>query len=236
MNNRFKIIAIILLLTALGQASIDLYLPSLPAIMHGLNTTSKLSQTSLTVFLLGLAVSPLIYGPVSDYLGRRKLLLVALACYIFLTILCAIAPSIYALIVLRLMQGLAAGAAVLARAIMRDCFEGSTLAKVASYQAIAWSTVPLLAPMIGGYIQHYLDWRMNFVFLVIFAALIWVFIYFALPETLEDKNRSKFQLRQMGRNYFKILTNKVFLGNVLCQALLYSTVITLVQIGPFLLQ
>ena len=119
------------------------------------------------IYLSGFSFSQLFFGPLSDHFGRRPILLCGLSGFVIGSFLCAIASSVEILLLFRLFQGLSIGAAsVSARVIMRDCFSGYQLMKVASYTGIAYSLIPLTAPLIGGYIQKYTHWRMIFVSLI----------------------------------------------------------------------
>src|SRR6185437_8133200 len=161
-------ILFILSLVVICQTAIDLYLPSLPIMVSDLKSNPVMMQFSIPVFLIGCAVSQMIYGPCSDYVGRKPILMVGITIFICGTFICIFSHSIFILLLGRLTQGIGISAAsTLSRALSRDIFHGVKLAKTFSYIAIAWSLVPMLAPILGSYIQYYSNWRFNFIFLAI---------------------------------------------------------------------
>jgi DHA1 family bicyclomycin/chloramphenicol resistance-like MFS transporter len=122
--------AVLALLTALGPLSTDMYLPSLPAIATGLQATTGQAQLTLSAFLIGFAVGQLFYGPISDRVGRKPVLLFGLGLFSLASLICAFAPNIEVLIFARFVQALgASGPIVLGRAIVRDFYEGPRAGK-----------------------------------------------------------------------------------------------------------
>ncbi len=152
---RFGLAVLLGLLAAFGPLTIDMYLPSFPAIATDLATTPSLVQLSLTACLLGLAAGQLIMGPLSDVKGRRAPLLIALVFYVIASLLCAFAPNIGMLIAGRFMQGLTAAAGiVISRAVVRDLFSGSELTKFFALLMLVNGLAPILAPVVGGVFSH----------------------------------------------------------------------------------
>src|SRR2546423_1918652 len=159
-----KLVFILGALCAFGPISLDLYLPSLPLLSRNLDASASLAQVTLSACLLGLALGQVIAGPVSDALGRRRPLLVGLAVYALTSFLCVIAPSIFVLIVLRFMQGLAgATGIVIARSMARDMYSGTVAARFFSTLTVVSGLAPILAPLFGGMLLHFTNWRGVFV-------------------------------------------------------------------------
>ena len=124
------LIVILGLLTAFGPFSIDMYLPALPEISRDFDTTTSNTQLTLTLFMVGLAVGQVFVGPLSDFIGRKRPLMVALIVYTVASILCVFAPNIYVMMALRFVQGFTGGAgAVISRAISSDLYKGKALTK-----------------------------------------------------------------------------------------------------------
>lgn len=228
---------LVLLLVALGQFAIDIYLPSLPSMVHVFQTNKSLVQLSLTIFLIAFAFSQLIYGPLSERFGRKKVLCAGLIVFIIGAIWSAVSFSIGALLISRAVQGIGIGAAnVLCRAILKDLYSGKELAKKVSYLGLVWVTSPIIAPVIGGYLEEYFGWRMNFVFLVIFVAAVLVWAFFKLPETKDPTQLHSIHPKTIAHHFWILLTNRVYMGYILTDCMLYGMFSAFYVAGPFLLQ
>lgn len=172
-------------LSAFGPLSMDMYLPGLPALTRDLGASASTGQLTLTGCMLGLAAGQLFTGPLSDSLGRRRPLVAGLVGYIAASLACALAPSIWALIGLRFVQGAVGGAGVvIARAIVRDLFAGDVAARVFALLMAVMGVAPVFAPLVGGQVLAFTTWRGIFVLLagigvpLLLVTLLW------LPETL----------------------------------------------------
>jgi len=238
MANKKKLITFfVLFLCILTQSPIDIYLPSLPHIVTGLHTTVAMGKLTLTFYLVSYAIFQLIYGPLSDHFGRRPVLLFGIFFGTIGTIICTVAPNIHLLIFGRLIQGFGiCSVGALARAILRDSFEGQEMAEIASYMAIAWALVPIIAPLIGGYIQDYLGWRAVFGFLVVFVSISWFLVFFLLPETLKPENHIPLEFGAVLKNYLYLLRSRIFIGHILVLTALFNIFISYNVIAPFLFQ
>jgi len=227
-----------LLLVTLGQFAIDIYLPSLPSMVADLGATKSAVQQTLTFFLISFALSQLIYGPLSDRYGRRIILLLGLLIFIIGAVGACLARSIEFLILMRLVQGLGIGAAnVLCRAILRDLYHGGPeLAKKVTFLGILWVISPVIAPVLGGYIEEFWGWRANFVFLAIFVFLVWVWAFFFLPETKDQSQRQSIHPTVIGKNYLHLFSSRPFIGYVFADLFIYGVLSSFYVVGPFLLQ
>src|SRR5699024_12051865 len=151
---------------------LNTYMHSLPDIDAYLGSSSAASQHSVTAFFVGIAAGQLVAGPLSDRYGRRPVLLIGFGLFFITCIACALAPNIETLIYARLLQGLSAAVSPAAgRAMVRDIWEGNEAARAMSYITMAMVVAPLLAPMNGGVIITYWEWRTIFWFLLAFAAI-----------------------------------------------------------------
>lgn len=233
--NRSLLLLLMLAMVILGQISVDIYLPSFPAIVDNLMTTAGAVKLTLTAYLIGVAVSQLFYGPLSDSYGRRRLVMLGLLIYVVGTFLCWQAKSIHLLLAARILQGVGAGSCiVIARAMARDLYQGSDLARVSSYLSMVWALVPILAPVLGGYIQDSLGWRANFSLLFFSLCVFFVIILLRLTET----NITPISLAA-GRvidNYRKLLTDRHFMGYAFCPTLMFGTSVAFNVATPFLIQ
>jgi len=216
-------IFVILALVVMGQAAIDIYLASMPAMMAEFNVSEDIIQLTISTFLLGFGFSQLVYGPVSDFYGRRAVLFFGLPLFVASTIACVFTHSSGWLLFFRFCEGVGiAAASVSARSIMRDYFRAKELPQISSYMAMAWALVPILAPLIGGYIQHYMGWRTNFVFLATAASLLSLYLYLYLPETNQHARVGRFSFKSPFFAYKTLLGNKVFTSNMVVLAMLFS--------------
>lgn len=177
-------------LTAFAPMSIDMYLPAFPAIGRDLGAGGAEVQLSLVVFFAGLALGQLVWGPVSDRLGRRGPLLAGIALYVAASIGCAQAGSIGALVAWRALQGWSGCAGiVLARSMVRDAFAPDQIARVFSRLTLVLGAAPVLAPLAGGWLAGHVGWRAVFGVLTVFG-LACLAGAAALPETLPAGARS----------------------------------------------
>ncbi len=230
------ITAIVTALVAFGAISTDLYLPSLPAIAVQFQAGAGSVQLTLSVFLVGFAVSQLVYGPLSDRFGRRPVLLAGLALYVAASLACALAGSLALLIVARFCQALGACAGVvLGRAIVRDLHEPAQAAKVLSYIASAMALAPALGPILGGYVEAWLGWRANFLLLVGFGALTWLACLSLLPETNSRRNPEATRIGRSLAIYRELAAHPLYRGYVLICAFGYAGIFAFISGSSFLL-
>ncbi|MBO0716243.1 MAG: MFS transporter [Rhizobiales bacterium] len=196
-------------LSTLGPLSLDTYLPSLPDIGRSLYASTLQVQLTISSYLFGSGVGAIFYGPVSDRLGRRPVLLWALVFYAIITTGCAVAPSIWALITLRFVQGVAvAGAMALARAMVRDTSSGVRAGRQLSLIASITGFAPVIAPVIGGALQIWFGWRASFVLLLLIGGVIGVIAALRVPETLRHLDKSPFSLAAMAVAYRSVALHR----------------------------
>lgn len=185
-------LAFTLLLGALGTLpplSVDMNLPALPLVQLALGTTPGGAALTVSLFLVGFASAQLVLGPLSDRFGRRPVLLGGLLIYTCGGAVCAFAPSISALLVARLLQGVgAAGGTVMAFAVTRDLFSGADLRKRLSYITMVFSVAPLIAPSLGAIMLHLSGWRSIFAVLTGAGVLLVAAAGFGLHETHPPSN------------------------------------------------
>ena len=163
MNNRMKCFLIVFLgmLAAMAPLSTDMYLPALPEFSEDFHISASLAQLTLTMTLIGMAVGQILGGPVSDYLGRRKPLLLGMVVFTAASVLCFITSSIHMFLGLRLIQGIAgAFGIVISRAIARDVARGPELLQFYSILMMVNGLAPIAAPVIGGQILRFTSWHL----------------------------------------------------------------------------
>ncbi|MDR9466619.1 Bcr/CflA family multidrug efflux MFS transporter [Marinospirillum sp.] len=233
-KNPHRLIVLLAALVAFGPLSIDMYLPSLPLIAADLGAAQADIQLTISSFLIGLFIGMLFYGPLSDKLGRRPLLLGGITLYLLASIACFLAVSAEWLIAARFLQALgAAAASVLARAIVRDLFPLNEAARVLSLMHLVTMIATLIAPLVGGYLIMLTGWRALFVVLFVFAALVLLFSVWKIPETHHGSSRGSSFLA-VYKAYGLILLQPVAVGYILCMSLTFAGMFAYITASPFI--
>lgn len=213
------IVFILTLLLGLQPLTTDLYLPALPLISASFEAPVSLSQLTLSALLLSFGVSQLVWGPLSDYYGRRPILLVGLGLYVLSAIAGAQASSMEWLVAWRVVQGVAMGASVMcARALVRDLFDNPVqAAKTMSQGLSGLGVVACLATPVGGLIAAWLGWRAVFLFLAIVSASMLAIIFWKLEETLRSPRTESLQPARLWNTWRSILSHHTFWSYALLQ-------------------
>lgn len=182
-------VALMASLMTLSAMATDINLPAIPVTAAALDASLTSAQLTVTLFFAGFALGQLIWGPLSDARGRKPAMLVGIVTFELATIGCALAPGIEMLLLCRAVQGLgAAAAAVLARAVIRDLFDGPQMARVMSLALAAFITGPIVAPSIGAVILAVASWRWIFGFLAIYGGVLLLLAALFLDESLRTRN------------------------------------------------
>ncbi len=232
--NGLVVTALLTALVALGPMSTDLYLPSLPGLLRHFDADIAEVQLTLSVFLVGLAVGQLVYGPLSDRFGRRPVLLAGLILYVVASAICALAPGVPTLIAARLLQATGACAGpVVCRAVVRDVHGREGAARILSYMGAAMALAPALGPILGGFVEAWLGWRANFAILCIYGAVGLALTAAILPETAPHRGESGGGLDAALRGYLGLLGQRVYIGFVLCSALAYGGIFCFISGSSF---
>ncbi len=234
---QIQLIIILGALSAFGPLSIDMYLPSLPSLSRDFATGASQAELTLSACLLGLALGQTIAGPISDALGRRRPLLIGLASYALASLLCVIAPSVYLLVALRFIQGLAGAAGiVIARAIVRDLYAGDDAARFFSLLMLVNGLAPILAPILGGLLLRFTSWRGVFVVLTVVGVLQFIGASSGLSETLPVEQRQSGGIQTTLATFRQLLTNRAFVGYALSCGLAFASMFAYISGSPFVLQ
>lgn len=236
-RGRLGLVLIIGSLSAFGPLSIDMYLPGLPALAHDLGGTDWQAQLTLTACLLGLALGQMLVGTLSDAVGRRRPLLVGLAAYTLASLVCALAPSMVLLVLLRCVQGLAGAAGiVLARAMVRDLYAGDEVARFFALTMAVNGMAPILAPVIGGQLLRVTSWRGVFVVLVLIGVGLLAAVGLGLRETLPPERRRGGGVRATLAAFRQLLADRAFMGYALSSGLAFAAMFAYIAGSPFVLE
>ncbi|MFG3099017.1 multidrug effflux MFS transporter [Streptomyces sp. NPDC048182] len=224
-------------LTATPPLAMDMYLPSLPEVTRSLHAPAATVQLTLTACLAGMALGQLVVGPMSDKWGRRRPLLSGLAVYVLATALCAFAPTVELLVAFRLAQGLAGAAGiVIARAVVRDLYDGMAMARFFSTLMLISGVAPVVAPLIGGQILRVTDWRGVFAVLTVVGVLLGALVWARLPETLAPGQRHAGGARETVRAMRGLLADRAFTGYMLAGGFAFAALFAYISASPFVVQ
>ncbi|NVO14866.1 MAG: multidrug effflux MFS transporter [Rhodoplanes sp.] len=233
----FALTALLGLLTTIGPLSVDLYLPALPEIGRELAAPTAQVQWTISAYLVGFAFGQVGYGPLADIHGRRPVLLVALVAFCAATLVCAVASDIGWLIAARAIQAIgASGAAVLARAVVRDLYHGARAGREMSIMGMIMGLAPVMAPTAGGVLQAAFGWRSCFYFLFAIGAVAVVLVRRLLPETLPTRPPGRFHLGDLFRGCGVIARHRGFRAHLALISLSYAGLFAYISGSPFVLQ
>ncbi|WP_086723371.1 multidrug effflux MFS transporter [Streptomyces carpinensis] len=228
---------VLALLTVFGPISMDLYLPVLPALTRELHASTSAAQLTVTACLLGLAFGQVIAGPLSDRFGRRRPLLAGAVAYIVTSVLCALSPNVESLVAARFVQGLAGAVGiVIAQAAGRDLYSGGKLVRYYGRLTVIGGLAAIVGPVMGGQLAAFTDWRGIFAFLALLGAVILVACLTVFRETLPPQERSGGGLAQSGRDFGRLLGDRVFLGAVLITGFVNAALFAYLSGATYVLQ
>lgn len=236
-RRRIAFILTLGLLTALGPFTIDLYLPSFPALKDDLLINDAQVQITLSATTLGFALGQLFIGPLSDRLGRKLPLMAMSSLHVIASVLVAISPNVEFLTAMRALQGLgAAGGAVVAMAMARDLFDGRRLVVMLSRLALISGMAPIVAPLVGSWMVTFVSWRGVFWALALYGASIVALVWLLIVETRPATERTVGGWKVMAGAYRRVLNDRVYIGAWLTGAAAFAGLFSYVSTSSVLLQ
>ena len=226
-----EFIALMAALMASNALAIDAMLPALPAIGEALSVSEdNRRQLVITFYLLGFGFAQLLWGPLADRYGRKRLLAGALILYGLFGLIAGLASSFTLLLAARMLQGVAAAASrVLTVAIVRDRYQGPAMARVMSLVMIVFMIVPVLAPAFGQGVLMVGTWRHIFIGLGVYGALLAAWLLIRLPETLTEENRRSLSVGRIGEAFWTTLSIRQSIGNTIAQTLLMGALFSFIN-------
>ncbi len=232
----FRVAALLTAIVGIGALSIDMLLPSLPTIVRRFGSDDATAQLSVTLFLMSFAASQLVFGPVSDRFGRRRALLAGLALYVAGALACLLAPTIPVLLLGRVVQGLGAGSGpAVGRAIVRDVHSAARAARALALMAMAQALTPVVAPIVGGYLQVWIGWRAVFAVQAAFGAAFLGAGASLVVETAPERDAAALRPATLLRNTRALLGDQVFVGFALAVAVVFSGQFAFISGSAFVL-
>ena len=204
-------IMLLALLTSLGPLSIDMYLPALPQMASDFGVSTQMVANTLPAYFLGLALGQLIYGPLSDRIGRKKPLYFGLLLYIVASMFCVFATNEWSLIAARILQAIGGCVGVvIARAAIRDRLDMQASAQAFASMMIVMGIAPIIAPSLGAMVLKFFSWHAVFVFLTLMGVICLLCVHFFFKESLNPERRLKLNLSQICNLYGVIFTDRSF--------------------------
>ena len=207
-------------LTMFGSVALDMYLPALPRIARALAVSPAEAQATISIFLAGVALGQLVYGPLSDRVGRRPPILIGVAIFLAASAACALAHTLQAMILARLAQAIGACAGmVAARAVVRDRYEDHEVLYIFSLLSLVFGIAPILAPLVGGWVMSSAGWRWIFGVQAVFGLVVGTCAFRYLPETRSEATRLRARSERPLASYLQLLRQPRLVGCLLTGAL-----------------
>ena len=232
----FILVVFLGMLTAITPLATDLYLPALPIMPGELNTTASNIQMTIGVMTFGVAIGQLFGGPISDTMGRKVPLIIGNLLCVISALICAYAPSIEILLLGRFLQGLTGSVGVvIAKAIARDFASGQELTKLFAMLMMVNGLAPVLAPLVGGQLLLLTTWRVIFIILAVFSAILLVGS-FLFCESLPKEKRIAGGIGTATKNYITLIKDKQFLGQTLIQLFAFGAFFAYISGSSFVYQ
>ncbi|WP_231499119.1 multidrug effflux MFS transporter [Comamonas aquatica] len=228
------VIAMLALLLGLQPLTTDLYLPALPLLTEQLGASVAQTQTTFTALLLAFGGSQLLWGPLSDRWGRRPILLTGIGLYVLAAVGCALAPDMHSLIVLRVLQGAALGAAVMAaRAIVRDLYQPVEGAQAMSKALTGLGVLACSSPLLGSLLATHLGWRATMVTLALAGSGAWLLVWLHFQESVQHFNPHALRPRLLWQNWRRILSHPTFLAYTATTSCSFAGLVVFLTGSPF---
>lgn len=232
----FIFLVILAMMSMSGLIATDIFLPAIPNLILYFSLNKLEAQSLISIYLFGIAIMQLIYGPISDSFGRKTILIIGTAIFCLSSLLIATVNTYFGILTMRLLQAIGACVGLtLGRAIVGDLFNKEQAGKIFLTIFPFVGVVPAIAPAIGGWLNTNFNWQSCFYFTSLFAMVLLILIVFSLKETKEKKNRVKFSVINIIYSYKNIIINPKFWAYTSCVCVSYAAYFIYISESPFLL-
>lgn len=229
-------LAVLVLVITLGPLCIEMFIPTMPDLAREFRPQRGLVPLTLSVYMFGFAISHLFYGAAADHFGRRPVLSAGLLIFLLSTVGCALAWSLPALIGFRMLQAFGASSAlIIPRAMVRDLYGPVESARIQSHMSTAMAVAPIVAPVAGGYLVGWYSWHAVFWVIAAYGAVAATGFWLLVPESVPRRGEAGFNLETLLRNKAQLLSDRRFLGYLLCMLFTGCGLFAFVSLSPFVL-
>ena len=220
-------------ISGLTPLAVDMYLPAIPTIADELGVGTEAVQLTVSTFLAGFALGQLFYGPLADSLGRKPVILFGLGLFVLASLGCALATSLPALLLFRLLQAVGGAAgAVVVNALLRDLFRDAEFVRALTLVILTMTLAPLVAPVVGGLLLH-VGWRVIFWILMGLGGALWLTLVWKVPETLKPELRQSLRLSTVFANYGRVLRHPRAMGSLLAGTFASAGMFAFISGSPY---
>jgi len=234
--SKLQLTLLVSMLSMIGPFTIDTYLPAFESMEQDFDVSRTLMTQTLGAYLMAFAISTLVWGAITDWIGRKPVILVALGSYFLASIACALATSYEQFLLFRFLQGLGIGGSLISgRAMVRDLLDTKDAQKVMAKAMMLFAISPVIAPIIGGWLHSAFGWRSIFWFLSFYAASVFLFALLSARESLAKNNRNSIHIHKVSLVYLSTLSKPHYLRLVFILATAFSSFFLYVAGAPTLL-
>lgn len=235
-TSKWHLIILVSLMSMVGPFSIDTYLPAFESMEADLGVDRIMMTKTLGAYLMAFGASTLVWGAITDWIGRKPVMIISLGSYFISSAACAIASDYDHLLWLRVFQGLGVGGALIAgRSMVRDVLDTKDAQKAMAYVMMLFSAAPALAPIIGGWLHDFFGWRSIFWFLAIYGIVVMVYAMIVARESLPHEHRSSIRFQEVSKVYLRTLQHPRYLRLVFILALAFASFFVFIAGAPTLL-
>ncbi len=233
---RWNLAILVSLLSMIGPFSIDTYLPSFESMEQDLGVSRAMMTQTLGAYLMAFGASTLVWGAITDWIGRKPVILLSLGSYLIASAACALASNYEQLLLFRILQGVGIGGGLISgRAMVRDILDTKDAQKVLAYAMMLFAASPAIAPIIGGWLHNAFGWRSVFWFLAIYGGLVFIYSALAIQESLDREDRNSIHIHKVSQVYLRTLKSPHYLRLVFIFATAFASFFVFIAGAPTLL-